>query len=265
MQMKQIEASQSGIHIAENNLMKRMRKPRIKPLSGPESFLMKLVLLVLLTAGFPAFANAIPSIFATCEATLLSIVNPIKQSPLEFPADLREELKLAQETFLKRKQTVTKMNSGEPIPKYLAFNDLTYKVVAFLGAGGEGTVFLVEREARRFIFKRFYSKSSMNGNLNFGKILQLRGFDVVQPVTVEKESNTVLYPYVNGINVDEILRPYPAPLVSERTTELVRIAFERYQSDHATFKRFHPHGLDILHRNVLLDLESFKFVVFDPK
>lgn len=223
------------------------------------------VIIICLAIYVPGIVHA--SFYQNCQAVLLAVVKPITRQHINLSPNAIYELKSAQKIILERKQSKKITESGVPIPKQIMFKGETYNVITYLGCGGEGEVFLVEKNYKKFTLKKFYNLKNMQANVDLTTVLQLRGFDVVMPLDMSLENNLVLYPYLDAVNVGEIIRPniYEAPLVSKETREQIEVAFDAYKHNSAPFKRFHPSGIDIIHWNVMLSFEPLQFIIYDPK
>lgn len=170
-----------------------------------------------------------------------------------------------------RRSVYYDQNGPHPVPEFFDCDLFTYKTLAVLGGGSEGTAFLVENEVgKQFVLKKFLNKSKMVDNLKIAKGLQDKGAKIILPISIDWATYTAIYQFIDGVEVADILREsnhwtlnnleYP---ISAETQKFFEDRYGEFIQDHGFYTRLVPVG--IIDTNVIFDLSTNQFVIVDPK
>ncbi len=100
-----------------------------------------------------------------------------------YPRRFRVPLRIVFRNFLieskeRALQSPDFINSGLPVRSVIKFKDETFRVIAILGAGSEGIVYVVETKHGARVIKEFYRKSDIY--IEAGKYVDLQAYGVDQ-------------------------------------------------------------------------------------
>lgn len=164
------------------------------------------------------------------------------------------ELAAARERLMQFKFQFPK-NRPSTFPKSIKVRGTTYFVREFLGQGAAGSVYLVESNGEFFSAKIFHNNRSVGSEVRDLMKVWKKGGRVLPIQNVDTRNGIILFPYVNGISVHEIVTGYfefKSP-ISFELKEKIRAAYSRAQFN-----------FDVRHSfNVLLDLDTGRFIIMD--
>jgi hypothetical protein len=159
-------------------------------------------------------------------------------------------------TELRRMQKL----SSEPSLLKFKIDGITYTAYDTLGTGGEGTVYSArDGTGNRFAVKVFRQKSSMESALRGFHILQKQGVDTAQVVKVDMSANVVLFKFVDGMPIIDILDAARTNPTLKPLAEKLRPLAEELENRVKKDPRVLPHG-----GNVVYEIPTGRLVVIDP-
>jgi len=219
--------------------------------------LLRPALLIILTSVGLSSASAVTNA-PFCSEVIPALDQAARAAKVDLPENTLKELRIAQQKFFERLEENQAQSLPKGVPATLKFNDQRLTVLAYLGAGGEGRVFVVSKNRTKYVLKVFYNETKMTNNLTFAQRIRDRGRNILIPLATDWERSSVILRYVDGINVGAIIQPDPfrPALVSPETAQLVREAFKNFI--HGMSENFHPD-------NVVIDLENHEFVIIDSR
>lgn len=203
-----------------------------------------LALAILLTAVSPIWARA-------CVGDL--------QITGIWPEDVKSELLEAHDRFIEARKKVTSTARGEAIPEVIQVGQREYNVQLYLGSGDEGDFYLVEWDGQLFAAKEFFKVTVLKENYQLAREVDAYGMRILTPLDADLSRRVILYPYIRGLAVDSILAS-----ASPRTREFVKTAYEVFLGTTTKFRDVNPNRSDVSSRNVLVDLNTFQFIILDP-
>ncbi len=140
----------------------------------------------------------------------------------------------------------------------LKVNEGEYTVVAYLGDGYEGTVYLADGPLGRKVVKQFKGTTNILAHVNALNRLAEAGVRTPRVWEVDERNQRVLLDYVEGLAVAKVRSRGPQ-------FGLTAAEMARFEARLAEFKRrVEPHWPRYVEQNVLLDFNSGEFVVIDP-
>ena len=156
-------------------------------------------------------------------------------------------------------------NSEHESPDHITLNSRQFDVDLRLGGGTEGEVFLVRSGEEVFAVKRFYHLDQMKRNIRYIRNARRQGIPMIEPLQVDMKNKLALFPYIDGIDVGLIFRPWSidnnvtVPL-SKATRDYIEGKYDEFV-DELQPRTEHP----IIDNNVVLDLLELRFVFIDPR
>lgn len=224
---------------------------------------------ILLTVATQSFATG--GVYLTvksCQSFLMARLAPIRDNRINLSEEALSELQFAHSALLSQKLSTKTFINGNPIPERLYFKEKEFRVDAYIDSGGEGDVFLVSNQEGKFVIKKFRWRPGMEKNLRTAEVLRIRGFNILSAIEVDKQNLMVRYPYVNGLDMYQILGSdvNRNPMrISEKTRNSVQSAFKDFINEvSSAYSSVNAVPLKFLKTNVMLDLDAHKFVIVDP-
>lgn len=86
-----------------------------------------------------------------------------------------------------------------PIGEDLKVNGKSYEIVAHLGKGAEGKVYLVKSPEGLRVVKKFNTRSKMRRNLKDLNLLSKKGYKIPKIIEEDVQQGSVLMEYIEGI------------------------------------------------------------------
>lgn len=184
----------------------------------------------------------------------------------DIPQDVLIELEMVQEYIQNYHRSQERYFNPDPTPEFFRLNQNKFNVLLKLGGGTEGQVFWVESEGQSYAIKRFYHADQMSRNLRVIRSTARRKNPIITPLAVDWSNNLVLYPFVNGIDLGYIFRPYSLGgpdktlPISESTQKYIEKKYDVFlRSLNLSSKN------NIIDNNVVLDLDNQRFIIIDPR
>ncbi len=192
---------------------------------------------------------SIPTVSTPCQMPLFP--------PPSVPVSVLQELRGARRQYLLGH---SQYYSQLATPTQVRVNNRILNVVERLGRGQEGQVLLARYNQRNVTVKEFKSVDLLKSNLERLHAYSSVGVRTPNVIEVDLANKTVIFEYIEGMNVDLIRDPLHIGKrlpISEHTSALVGEAYEVFISKIPEHMR--PEAF-----NVLLDFRSLRFIIIDP-
>jgi hypothetical protein len=170
--------------------------------------------------------------------------------------ELQQTLEKARVRFLSLQEESMKKQSQIPKPKSVQMNGKEYPVVQVLGAGGGGDGVVKDGNQQK-ILKRFWNKDRMDSHFIGLTRARAAGVPALRMLERDDSTLTVEMEPIIGIPVNELIGYKNELGLSIEQTRFIEHAY-RTQFENS-FK-----GFKAEEQNVLLDIRTGRFYLFDP-
>jgi hypothetical protein len=190
-----------------------------------------------------------------------SLSRLLDDSPPRSPSELKEVLKKILKSELEKNRAWGETEEKAlPQGSKLIVDSVEYVVVHYLGAGFEGTVYLVDGPTGRMAVKVFKGRTDISEHYKDLQSYSEGGVPTPKVWEVDPIRKTARLEYVEGIKLSSLLDEENAAewgLTASEVKEFQR-RLEKFRADHQSVLPY------VLPNNILVDVNTGELVLIDP-